>query len=69
MDRGGNQSTDTKFATLLVCDALSLLQSGRTESARLLIVRALSMLPKISDKTQDEAEKEYKASKIGGFYA
>ena len=66
--RGANQSTDTKHATSLVCDALALIESGRAESARNALVHALCLLPKINEQTQEKAEQERKTAGRG-FHA
>ena len=51
--RGNNQSTDTKFATLLVDDAISFIRSGRVQKGVDTLNRALSMLPDIGLDRQD----------------
>ena len=66
--RGANQSTDTKYATSLVCDALALIESGRISSARTLVMEALSRLPEIGDPLQAMAEAEVKKTRRG-FHA
>ena len=68
MARGSNQSVDTKYATLKVCDALALLDSGRIGSARDLLIQALSILPEIDDEIQKKADAEFKEKKRG-FHA
>lgn len=65
MARGSNQSTDTKYATSIVCDAVVLLESGRIESARKMLINALCLLPKIYDETQDKAEAERRKESRG----
>ena len=68
MARGSNQSVDTKYATLKVCDALVLIDSGRIGSARDSLIQALSILPEIDDEIQKKAEAEFKEKKRG-FHA
>lgn len=51
--RGNNQSTDTKFATLLVNDAIDFIRSGRAQNGVDTLNRALSMLPDIGLDRQD----------------
>ena len=65
-------SIDTKQAAFLVCDALSLIESGRAEGARKLLIHALVMLPDINDPKQDAAEAEFRADlklRFGDGYA
>jgi hypothetical protein len=56
MKRGSNQSTDTKRATAIICDALDILKSGRADRAKELIEFALWLLPDIDNSTQRTAE-------------
>ena len=66
--RGANQSTDTKYATSIICDALVLIETGRIASAREAIIHALCLLPSINDPEQCKAERHRK-SKGRGFHA
>lgn len=66
--RGSNQSADTKFATLKLCDALRMIESGRVFVAVDLIKEAVSMLPDISDEKQISSIVEVK-NKRRGFAA
>lgn len=68
MYRGSNQSSDTKYATQLVCEAVALLKSGRADNAREHLNRALSLLPSIDNPIQEAAEKEDQATRVR-FYA
>lgn len=54
--RGANQSSYTKRATNIICDALDILKSGRADRAKELIEHALWLLPDISNSTQKDAE-------------
>ena len=66
MARGSNQSIDTKFATHRVCDAISMIESGRIESAKELLFDAIRMLPDVGDAMQERAEAEQQKR---GWYA
>ena len=68
MKRGSNQSSYTKYATCLLCDALAMLESGRISSARTLVMEALSRLPEIDDPLQAMAEAEVNKTRRG-FHA
>lgn len=63
MARGSNQSVDTKFATILCCDAISMIESGRVHHGLELIKRAVSMLPEVGSPVQIQAEHEGKAKR------
>lgn len=54
--RGENQSTDTKYATTLISEALAEIRSGRITRAESILEHALVLLPKVCSKEQDEAE-------------
>lgn len=53
--RGRNQSIDTKFATLLVDDAITFIESGRIQKGVELLQRALDSLPDIGLDRQTES--------------
>lgn len=65
MKHGANQSTDTKYATCLVCDAIELLASGRIESARIALIHAATMLPDIGSSEQANAIAEFRRTRRG----
>ncbi len=50
--RGENQSSSTKWATKLVCDALELMREGRHEEAKGVLHEALCELPDIRTTEQ-----------------
>lgn len=64
--RGSNQSTDTKFATLLVDDAISFIESGRVQKGVDTLMRALSNLPDIGLDRQ-AIKKSYFQEGFRGF--
>lgn len=51
---GNNQSVDTKFATVLVDDAITFIESGRVEKGLELMRRVLTLLPDIGLDRQEE---------------
>lgn len=59
--RGNNQSADTKFATLLVDDAITFIETGRIHKGVELLIRALTLLPDFGLDRQIEAEKARQA--------
>lgn len=65
MARGANQSTCTKYATVLLCDALSIIKSGRVSDGVSLIHRALSLLPDVDMDEQRKSEFIDKQSRRG----
>lgn len=64
-DRGYNQSAGTKFATVLVCDAVEQIKSGQPHKALLNLQHALILLPYLGREEQDIAEVEQKKVKRG----
>lgn len=54
--RGANQSCETKWATLLVCDAMESLRSGDYDGARDGLREALALLPEVGHAEQGLAE-------------
>lgn len=51
--RGSNQSVDTKFATILVDDAITFIETGRVQKGVDMLRRALDMLPDIGLERQE----------------
>lgn len=66
--RGSNQSADTKFATTLVDDAITVIKSGRVHAGVELLQRAILLLPDVGGENQEsEARKRrYAAAKMLG---
>lgn len=64
MARGANQSVDTKFATVLACDAITLIESGRVNHGLDVLKRAVAMLSDIGKEVQIQAELETKSRKV-----
>jgi hypothetical protein len=67
-----NQSADTQYATYLVCDAASRMQSGRVREALKLLKHAAILLPDIGHEVQIAAQIEAKNEllvKARGFSA
>lgn len=62
---GYNQSADTKFATVLVCDAVEQIKCGQVNKALLNLQHALILLPYLGREEQDIAEVEQKKIKRG----
>lgn len=65
--RGENQSTSTKYATTLLCNALRFLESGAVWKAHELIQNAVSILPDVDDSIQGAAYDEKKKNTAGYF--
>lgn len=51
-NRGINQSVGTKFATSLVDEAITVIQSGRVQNGVNLLRRAIMLLPDIGGENQ-----------------
>lgn len=68
MRRGANQSIDTKYAAVLLCEALDVISRGRVVHAKELIEKALTLLPYVESEKQREAELKVKKSSRG-FHA
>lgn len=51
-NRGLNQSVGTKFATSLVDEAITVIQSGRVQHGVDMLRRAIMLLPDIGGKNQ-----------------
>lgn len=55
MKRGFNQSSDAKYAALLLCNAIATLESGRTAKAKELMQEAVCLLPDVENIIQKKA--------------
>ena len=63
--RGSNQSTQTKHATSIICDALCLLDCGQVAAAKYKITEALMLLPEVNREIQDNIGIGYLGAKNG----
>jgi hypothetical protein len=63
---GNNQSVDTKYATVLVDDALTFIESGRIQKGVDLLRRVLTLLPDLGLERQ-EAYKNKRIECSRGF--
>lgn len=57
MKRSFDQSSDIKYATLLLCSAIATLESGRTAKARELMQEAVCVLPDVENIVQKQARR------------
>lgn len=66
---GNNQSVDTKFATVLVDDAITFIESGRIEKGLALMQRVLTLLPDMGLERQAEYFKKHAElrARVRGF--
>ena len=60
---GNNQSVDTKFATVLVDDALTFIESGRIQKGVDLLQRVLTLLPDLGLERQATYSKRQRSSR------
>jgi hypothetical protein len=65
VNRGANQSVETKYATTLICEALKEIRSGRIGRAVKILDHALVLLPKIGDQEQEAASARRTAAGVG----